>query len=265
MASRAVIVRTGAVRILNSTFDYMASGALVVDDGKGGVTLSGNRLGDLVGDSVSVAGTDGDVRVDGNEFRDLPADMQLLKSAERPVEFRDNAVANVDLGPFLFDVGAAVRVVGNRFACDCDPRRTSVLKIDQVFPGLLPGADGRLSRLLAENYCQRPDNTTLAGYRDLLVTGVACEGANLTTGRPRDPSQATSDAADRPGNAASVRRAAVVLVAAVAVASAVYRFTFHASVVHFFPLFVSYYFIIFHNFFVFFFVFFSVFFFHVLA
>lgn len=223
MASRAVTVRTGAVRILNSTFDYMASGALVVDDGKGGVTLVGNRLGELVGDSMSVSGSDGHVHVDNNEFRDLPADMQLLKSAEWPVEFRDNTVANVDLGPFLFDVGAAVRVTGNRFACDCDPRRTSVLKIDQVFPGLLPGADGRLSRFLAENYCQLPDNTTLAGYRDLLVAGVACEGANLTTGRPWAPSQTPSYAADRPGNAASVRRAAVVLVAVVAVASAVYR------------------------------------------
>lgn len=231
IASGAVIVRSGAVRIVNSTLEYLASGAIVVDDdggkdiGGGGVRLSGNRIGDLVGDSVSVLGSDGDVQVDGNDFRYLPADLHLLKS-ERLVEFRDNTVDNVDLGPFLFDIGAAVQVSGNRFVCDCDPRRISVLKLNQVFPGLLPDADSRLSRLLAENYCQPPENTTLAGYKDLLVKEIACKGANLTSDIPQVPPQTSSeDNALNRGNAAvtSARYACVLVAAAIAVPSAVSR------------------------------------------
>lgn len=200
MASGGVTVKSGAVRILNSTLDDLASGSIVVDDTKstGGVRLFGNRLGDMVGDSVSVfqsEGTSGggDVYVEGNEFRTLPADLQLLKS-ELPVEFRDNLVANVDLGPFLFGVGPTIHVTDNRFVCDCDPRHISVFKLNQVFPGLLPEADNRLTRLLAANHCQQPADTTLSGYRDLLIKEAVCKGANLTmtTSSPQPTAQQPS-------------------------------------------------------------------------
>lgn len=185
-------VRSGMLRILNSTLDGLASGAVVVDDAKSGVRLSANRLGSVAGDSVTILRPDGpDVYVDGNRFRTLPADLQLFKS-ERAVEFRDNVVDNVDLGPFLFDVGPGVRVAGNRFVCDCDPRRISVLKINQVFPGLVPDADNRLSQLLTENYCVNPENITLAGYRDLLVKEIACKGTTVTTAQSPTSSQQPS-------------------------------------------------------------------------
>jgi len=184
--SSAVTVRSGAVRILNSTLDDLATGAVVVENAHGGIRLSGNRLGAMVGDSLSAIRMDGDaaVYVDGNAFRTLPADMQLLRS-ERPAEFVGNDVDNVDLGPFLFGLGAAVRASDNRFTCDCDPRHISVLKINQVFPGLLqPDVDSRFARLMADNYCRLPANTTLAGYRDLLVREIVCEGANVTAVQP---------------------------------------------------------------------------------
>lgn len=221
MASGGVTVRSGAVRILNSTLDDLASGSIVVDDtkGAGGVRLSGNRLGDMVGDSVSVlsegGSSGGDVYVESNEFRTLPADMQLLKS-ERPVEFRDNLVANVDLGPFLFGVGPTIHVADNRFVCDCDPRRISVLKLNQVFPGLLPEADNRLTRLLADNHCQQPADTTLSGYRDLLIKEVVCKGTNLTvaTSTPLPTAQQPSkDTTVNHGNVAVTGRYVTVLVA----------------------------------------------------
>lgn len=187
MQSSGVAVRFGAVRILNSTLDNLASGAVVVDDARRGVRLSGNRLGSMAGDSLSAMqwdGGDAAVRVDENEFRTLPADMQLLRS-ERPADFVGNHVDNVDLGPFLFGLGPAVRAADNLFTCDCDPRRISVLKLNKVFPGLLqPDVDTRFAGLLADNYCRQPANTTLAGYRDLLVREIVCEGANVTAIQP---------------------------------------------------------------------------------
>ncbi|XP_060854332.1 uncharacterized protein LOC132932124 [Rhopalosiphum padi] len=219
--SGGVTVRSGAVRILNSTLDNLASGAVVVDDARRGVRLSHNRLGSMAGDSVSAVQWDGDsaVYVGGNEFRTLPADMQLLRS-ERPAEFVGNNVESVDLGPFLFGLGPAVRAADNLFTCDCDPRRISVLKLNQVFPGLLqPDVDSRFASLLADNYCRQPANTTLAGYRDLLVREIVCEGANVTaiqppqspTGQPQ-PSRDT--AAPNHGNA--ITAAAYVSAAVVA-------------------------------------------------
>lgn len=224
MASGGVTVRSGAVRILNSTLDDLASGSIVVDDtkGNGGFRLSGNRLGDMVGDSVSVLQSEsgssgGDLYVEGNEFRTLPADMQLLKS-ERPVEFRDNLVANVDLGPFLFGIGPTIHVAGNRFVCDCDPRRISVLKLNQVFPGLLPDADNRLARLLADNHCQQPADTTLSGYRDLLIKEIVCKGTNLTMTTPSlslpSMPNLSNDTIFNRGNVAVTGRYAMILVAA---------------------------------------------------
>lgn len=185
--SGGVTVRSGAVRILNSTLDDLAGGALVVDDARDGVRLSGNRLGAMVANSVSVVqrtdGGGGDVVVDGNAFRTLPADVQPLKS-DGPVVFRDNSVDNVDLSPFLFGLGAGARVSGNRFVCDCDQRRISVLKMDQVFPGLLTDADNRIDQLLADNRCQEPANTTLAGYRDMLVAKSVCKDATAVAAAP---------------------------------------------------------------------------------
>ncbi|CAI6361363.1 unnamed protein product [Macrosiphum euphorbiae] len=192
--SGGVTVRSGAVRILNSTLDDLASGAVVVDNARGSIRLSGNRLGGMTGDSLSAVRWDGDgnVQVDGNLFRTLPADMQLLRS-ERPTEFVGNEVDSVDLSPFLFGLGPVVRATDNRFTCDCDPRRISVLKLNQVFPGLLqPDTDSRFARLLADNYCRQPANTTLAGYRDLLVREIACKGANLTVVQPPQSSTAQS-------------------------------------------------------------------------
>lgn len=223
MQPGGVTVRAGAVRILNSTLDDLQSGAVVVDDVKGsGVRLSGNRLGAVVGDSVSMLRSPdgGDVLMDGNEFRTLPADMQLFKS-ERPVEFRDNVIENVDLGPFLFGVGPTVRVFRNRFVCDCDPRRISVLKIDQVFPGLLPDMDSRLSRLLSDNYCRHPvtngtaatADTTLEGYRDLLIKEVVCEGTNVTTSKPAagQPEQPFWDEAQNGGGHRATAGTAIIV------------------------------------------------------
>lgn len=182
-------VKSGTVRIFNSTLDALASGSVTVDGAKG-VRLTGNKLGGVAvaGDSVTVQGS-GEVYVDGNEFRSLPADLQLIKS-DRPVTFRDNVVDDVDLGPFLFNVGPAVRVSGNRFECDCDPRRISVLKLNQVFPGLLSEADTRFADMLTENFCQKPEHMTLAGYRDQLIKEIACEGTNVTTAAP--PARASS-------------------------------------------------------------------------
>jgi len=222
--SGGVTVRSGAVRILNSTLDDLASGAVVVDDARGGIRLSGNRLGEMAGDSVSAVRWDGDaaVHVDGNAFRTLPADMQLLRS-ERPAEFVGNDVDNVDLGPFLFGLGAAVRASGNRFTCDCDPRRISVLKLNQVFPGLLqPDTDSRFALLLADNYCRQPANTTLAGYRDLLVREIACEGANVTAVQPpKSPTAQSPPSRDiaTPNQGNTVGTATAVYVAAAAAAT----------------------------------------------
>lgn len=181
--SGGINVKYAAVRIFNSTLDDLASDAVVVDDAMGSVRLSGNRFDVISGDSITVLRSDGSVDLDENEFRTLPSDMQLLKS-ERIVEFRQNVVENVDLGPFLFGVGPTVHVSGNRFVCDCDPRRISVLKLNQVFPGLLPDADSRFNQLLSENYCQQPEDTTLANYRDLLVKESVCKGTNVTTASP---------------------------------------------------------------------------------
>lgn len=218
-----VTVRSGAVRIINSTLDDLASGAVVVDDARGGIRLSGNRLGAMAGDSVSAVRLDGDaaVHVSGNAFHVLPADMQLLRS-ERPAEFVGNDVDSVDLGPFLFGLGAAVRASENRFTCDCDPRRISVLKLNQVFPGLLqPDDDSRFARLLADNYCREPANTTLASYRDLLVREIVCKGTNVTAVQPpqspttqAQPSRDT--AAQNRGNTVATGIAAYVIAAAVA-------------------------------------------------
>lgn len=223
MQTGAVSVRSAALRILNSTLDDLAAAAIAADDA---VVLSGNRFGAMAGDSVTVAGTAAGpvVRMDGNRFRALPADLQPFRS-ERTVEFRDNAVDNVDLGPFLLGAGPAVRVTGNRFACDCDPRRISVLKLNQVFPGLLPDADGgRFGRLLTDNGCAEPAGTTLAGYQDMLVKEVACKGANVTA--VPTPSAPAKDAAADRGNhaagtsAATANGATAAAVTAVAVAVA---------------------------------------------
>lgn len=224
MHTGGVSVRSGAVRILNSTLDDLAAGAIQVDDpkGTGGIRLSGNRFGAMAGDSVTSTAPArpdaGDasvaVRVDGNRFRALPADLQLFKS-ERPVEFHDNAVENVDLGRFLFGVGPAVRVSSNRFECDCDPRRISVLKLNQVFPGLLPDADSRFARLLADNSCREPADTTLAGYKELLVKEIACKGSNVTAAPPNPPQTPTQDTqVNNGGNAAAVVTTTVVLATA---------------------------------------------------
>ncbi|VVC31367.1 Leucine-rich repeat domain, L domain-like [Cinara cedri] len=192
VASGGVSVRSGMLRILNSTLEDMTSGAVVVDDSKSSIRLSANRFASMVNDSVSVLQPDGPtVYVDGNKFLTLPADLQLFKS-ERAVEFRDNEVENVDLGRFLFDIDAGVRVTGNRFVCDCDPRRISVLKINQVFPDLMPDADSRLSQLLTDNYCLKFENTTLADYRDLLVKEIACKGTTVTTVQSPTSSQPPS-------------------------------------------------------------------------
>ncbi|XP_025423979.1 uncharacterized protein LOC112693218 [Sipha flava] len=212
--SGGVTVRSGAVRILNSTLDELAANAVVADEARDVVRLSGNRLGAMVGNSVIVLQSDGgDVIVDGNAFRTLPADMQPLK-LDRSVEFRDNSVDNVDLSPFLFGLGAGVRVAGNRFVCDCDQRRISVLKMDQVFPGLLSDADNRMDQLLADNGCQQPANTTLAGYRDMLIGQTVCKGATAAVTGP-------SSTTDRPAPTANGVAAANLSIAAWIVALAV--------------------------------------------
>lgn len=226
--SGGVTVRSGAVRILNSTLDDLASGAVAVNDARGGIRISGNRLGAMVGDSVSAVRRDGDaaVLVDGNAFRALPADMQLLRSDDRLTEFADNSVDNVDLGPFLFGLGAGVRATGNRFTCDCDPRSISVLKLNQVFPGLMqPDTDIRFAVLLADNHCRQPANTTLAGYRDLLVRELACKGANVAaTASDQSPADQPQPPVDNGGAAPNrgnpVTTESTVYVTAVAVATA---------------------------------------------
>lgn len=208
------MVRTGAVRILNSTLDDLAPNALAVE-AAASIRLSDNQFGAMVGDSVTVLRSDasGDLYVDGNDFQTLPADMQLFKS-ERAVEFRDNDIENVDLGPFLFSVGQTVHVFNNRFLCDCDPRRISVLKINQVFPGLLPDADSRMAQLLADNQCRQPADTTLAGYRDMLVKEIVCEGTEVTTALPPVTQQPPSkDTIVNRGNAAVATSHAAVLAA----------------------------------------------------
>jgi len=201
----------------------MASGAIVLDDVRdsGGLRLLENRFGTLVSDSVSVVGLDGDdVYVIGNEFGDLPADLRLLK-LDRIVQFVNNVVADVDLGPFLFDAATTVRVSGNQFACDCDPRHISVLKFNEVFPGLLPDTDGRLSRLLIDNSCIQPNNATLADYKKLLIDEVVCKGLKKATGNYTQD-QPPTPSGDHPVVVSSARHAATVpavAVAAVAVLS----------------------------------------------
>lgn len=185
--TNGISVRSGEMRILNSTLDDLASKAITVP---GMARLSGNRFDAMVGDSVLVANASADVdgedgaavHVTGNRFRTLPTDFQLSMS-ERPVVFCNNAVENLDLPPFLYGVRPAVNVTGNRlFACDCDPRRISMLKPNQLVQGMGPDADDQLSQLLANNYCTEPSaNTTLAAYREQLIKGTACEGTYLAT------------------------------------------------------------------------------------
>ncbi|XP_050429257.1 uncharacterized protein LOC126838676 [Adelges cooleyi] len=198
-----VLVRSGSVKIINSTMDELYAGSVIVEDAKD-IRLSGNRLGNvsLVGDSLSVvrsppAGAGAStIMVDSNEFMTLPADLQLFKT-DRSVSFINNVVRDVDLGPFLFGVGPNVRVSNNQFECDCDSRRISVLKLNQVFPGLLPEADdSRFAGLLVDNYCKRPNDMSLAGYRDELVAGKACPGTTLPTAPPTPSTTSAVDTND---------------------------------------------------------------------
>ncbi|XP_050534564.1 uncharacterized protein LOC126901810 [Daktulosphaira vitifoliae] len=208
-----VMVRSGSVKIVNSTFDKLHSGSIIVEEGRE-INLSGNKFNNvsLVGDSVTISRSrnfgDGNVTIDGNEFFSLPADLQIFKT-DRHVTFANNIVHDVDLGPFLFGVGPTVRVSGNRFECDCDSRRTSVLKLNQVFPGLLSD-DSYFTVLLAENNCKQPASMTLAGYRDELIAGKTCPGTSLPTAEPTTPPMPTDSPSKSSSRSSSEITMAVV-------------------------------------------------------
>lgn len=111
-----------------------------------------------------------------NEFNSLPTD--LLRDVhvfyDKRTNFTGNVIHDVDLGGFLHSSNMEkLHFVKNRIACDCTPRKTSILRLRELFPGLLNNKTN-FDAIIDNNSCRNYNGIYLSEFKKKFLAGHIC-------------------------------------------------------------------------------------------
>lgn len=111
-----------------------------------------------------------------NEFKSLPS--SLLKEVyvlnDKKINFVGNTIHDIDLGGFLLNSKTErLNFVKNKIVCDCTPRKTSILRLKELFPGLLTN-DTNFDSIIDSNFCKNYNGIYLSEFKRKYLSGLLC-------------------------------------------------------------------------------------------
>ncbi|XP_065214469.1 uncharacterized protein LOC135841438 [Planococcus citri] len=116
-----------------------------------------------------------------NDFESLPS--LLLKNVEltndKKINFMNNLIHDVDLGGFILNSRLdKIYFVKNKIMCDCTPRKTSILKVKEVFPGLL-NDETNFDAIIEHNSCKNYNGMHLSEFRRKFLARILCNDTDV--------------------------------------------------------------------------------------
>lgn len=111
-----------------------------------------------------------------NEFKSLPSfllrDVELTN--DKKINFMNNLIHDVDLGGFILNSRLdKINFVKNKIMCDCTPRKTSILKVKEVFPGLLNN-ETNFDAIIEHNSCKNYNGIHLSEFKRKFLGRTLC-------------------------------------------------------------------------------------------
>lgn len=111
-----------------------------------------------------------------NEFKSLPS--SLLKEVyvlnDKKINFVGNTIHDIDLGGFLLNSETErINFVKNKIVCDCSPRKTSILRLKELFPGLLTN-ETNIDSIIDSNFCKNYNGIYLSEFKRKYLSGLLC-------------------------------------------------------------------------------------------
>lgn len=116
------------------------------------------------------------INIVDNEFKSLPSNLlrDIELANDKKINFIGNLIHDIDLGGFLlnsrFD---KLNFVKNKIMCDCTPRKTSILKLKEVFPGLLTN-DTNFDSIIENNSCKNYNGIYLSEFKRKFLARTFC-------------------------------------------------------------------------------------------
>lgn len=111
-----------------------------------------------------------------NEFKSLPT--SLLKEVhvlnDKKINFVGNTIHDIDLGGFLLNSKTErLNFVKNKIVCDCTPRKVSILRLKELFPGLLTN-ESNYDNIIDSNFCKNYNGIYLTEFKRKYLAGLLC-------------------------------------------------------------------------------------------
>lgn len=133
------------------------------------------------------------VNIIENEFKSLPSNLlrEVTVVNDKKINFIGNIIHDVDLGGFILNSKLdKLNFVKNKIVCDCTPRKTSILKLRDLFPGLLTN-ETNFDMIIDSNSCKNYNSMPLSEFKRKFLSGQLCNETDLKQLETMYPSEQT--------------------------------------------------------------------------
>ncbi len=116
-----------------------------------------------------------------NEFKSLPSNLlkEVHVTADKKINFNGNVIHDIDLGGFLLNSKTEkLNFVKNKIVCDCTPRKTSILRLKELFPGLLTN-ETNFDAIIENNSCKNYNGIHLSEFKRKFLSGLMCNETDM--------------------------------------------------------------------------------------
>lgn len=121
------------------------------------------------------------VNIIENEFKSLPSSFlrEITIVNDKKINFIGNVIHDVDLGGFILNSKLdKLNFIKNKIVCDCTPRKTSILKLRELFPGLLTN-ETNFDLIIESNSCKNYNSISLSEFKRKFLSGQLCNETDL--------------------------------------------------------------------------------------
>lgn len=116
------------------------------------------------------------INIVDNEFKFLPSNLlrDVEVSNDKKINFMGNLIHDIDLGGFILNSRLdKLNFVKNKIMCDCTPRKTSILKLKEIFPGLLTN-ETNFDIIIENNSCKNYNGISLSEFKRKFLARTLC-------------------------------------------------------------------------------------------
>lgn len=188
------------LEIINSVINVINSDGFNVS-AVDGVDIINSTFGSIISPE-SFKFRSNKINIIENEFKSLPSSLlrDVHVTNDKKINFVGNIIHDIDLGGFLlYSKTNKLNFSKNKIICDCTPRKTSILRLRELFPGLLTN-ETNFDAIIENNSCKNYNGIHLSEFKRTFLSGLICNDTDALIEQSSTSWQRTTENLDTKNN-----------------------------------------------------------------